>query len=128
MRKLLSCALVGVALAMTAGAASAQNVNRDYSDMLKKGKGAEIQKRERVTQAPPPVMRQTVVALEDQFPEQGADNPSGLLSNGDWNAEEGVTETRIGSGVPITQENQVSQLDPQEVPPLYRRGGGARVQ
>ncbi len=129
MRSIVSYALIGAAMVLSVGAAGAQtmerrtdaaDVNREYSDMLKKGKGAEVvRERERIVERP--VLRQTVVALEDQFPEQGSDNPSGLLSNGDLRNENSNPETAMGPGNPITMENQVGQLDPQEVPPLFRR-------
>jgi hypothetical protein len=127
MRSIVSYALAGVLIALAAGSAAAQQagttsreMNREYSGMLKKGKGAEVMREERVVERP--TYRQTVVALEDQFPEQGSDNPSGLLSNGDWRDDNRGPETAIGRGNPITLENQVGQLDPQEPAPLYRRG------
>jgi hypothetical protein len=50
----------------------------------------------------------------DPFPEQGSDNPSGNLSEGDLRSESQGPETRMGYGNPRTQENTPGQLDPHE--------------
>ncbi len=123
MTRLLYLAVAGAVIATTAGPAAAQYTeqtrrqNQQYSETLRKGQVVERQ--ERVVQTA------SVVRIEDQFPEQGADNPSGLLSNGDLNDEfHPGGEIMIRPGHPFTlgRDPNATQLDPQEAPPHYRRG------
>lgn len=133
MRTLLSLAVVGTVIAVTSGTAAAQytdqtrRTNQQYSESLRKG--AAVVREEPVAQVETVTQQVSVLHIDDQFPEQGADNPSGLLSNEDWNSENssGGAETAIRPGFPFTMGNNPMELDPQEAPPHYRRGGSATI-
>lgn len=84
-----------------------------------------IEQRETTTQSTttaPSVQERSVIIEEqaatpqDPFPEQGSDNPSGVLGNQDLNNEgaTGGMENQIGPGAPHSQDNEPSDLDPQE--------------
>ncbi len=124
MKKVLPLAVAAAVMAMAAGSANAQTygddtrrTNQQYSDTLRKGKAAPVTETRRVLR-----QRIATIPLEDQFPCQGTDNPSGLPSNCDWNDESGPQEDFIRSHIPISGSNQVGELDPQEAPPGYLRG------
>ncbi len=86
------------------------------------------EQRETTTQSttPAPSAQERSVIIEEQatmpqdpFPQQGADNPSGVLGQQDLNEESatGGAETQIAPGTPRTLENEPGELDPQEAPP-----------
>lgn len=83
-----------------------------------------IQERSTTQVAPAQPAAPGVIILEQQtakdpFPHQGADNPSGVPGQQDFNNEDtaGGQQTIIDPGHPNTLENRAGQLDPQEAKP-----------
>lgn len=132
MKKLLPLAVLGTVAALAAGPAAAQQqrqsgygeqtrrMNQEYSESLRKGE-TRVQERERVTQAPVE-QRVAVVPIEDQFPCQGTDTPSGQLEQCDFQDEGKPYEWYIRPHIPISGSQVPGQLDPQEASPRYQRG------
>lgn len=131
MRMSLAWAVVGLGVAAVvstsamAESASRRHMEQSYNQSLRKGGPIEqpVQQQSQAT-----VVQQQVaaapLALYDQFPMQGTDQPDGNMGVNDWhNGEQGwQVSTYLGPGLPVTGDLQAGKLEPQQVSPAYRRG------
>jgi hypothetical protein len=100
-------------------------MEQNYNQSLRKGGVVEAPVQQQSSAAT--TIQQTAavpLALYDQFPLQGTDQPDGNMGVNDWhNGEQGwQVSTYLGPGLPVTGDLQAGKLEPQQVSPAYRRG------